>query len=127
MIPTRTTQSPEGHIISKLDARANDLRRIGFSLPFFHGAVWPRGMGFATSIGKYHLGRTIGEGNFAKVKLAVNTETNKNVAVKIIDKKMVLQNKLMYQVSGLCSSSCDRYQMLLESESAYFSRCIKEI
>ncbi|XP_026660453.2 CBL-interacting serine/threonine-protein kinase 21 isoform X2 [Phoenix dactylifera] len=55
-------------------------------------------MGFATSIGKYHLGRTIGEGNFAKVKLAVNTETNKNVAVKIIDKKMVLQNKLMYQV-----------------------------
>ncbi|KAG1364105.1 CBL-interacting serine/threonine-protein kinase 21 [Cocos nucifera] len=55
-------------------------------------------MGYATSIGKYHLGRTIGEGTFAKVKLAVNTETNKNVAVKIIDKKMVLKNKLMYQV-----------------------------
>ncbi|KAG1326939.1 putative CBL-interacting protein kinase 32 [Cocos nucifera] len=55
-------------------------------------------MGYATSIGKYHLGRTIGEGTFAKVKLAVNTETNKNVAIKIIDKKMVLQNKLMHQV-----------------------------
>lgn len=94
-------------MVCKLDARTSDLRRIGFSFLFFHGAVWERAMGYATSIGKYQLGRTIGEGTFAKVKLAVNTETNKNVAVKIIDKKMVLKNKLMYQVSGLCSSSCN--------------------
>ncbi|XP_073000619.1 CBL-interacting serine/threonine-protein kinase 21 isoform X2 [Typha latifolia] len=57
-----------------------------------------REMGFSTSVGKYHLGRTIGEGTFAKVKLAVNIETGKNVAIKIIDKKMVVQNNMMYQV-----------------------------
>lgn len=76
-------------------------------MPFLHVAVWPRAMSYATIIGKYHLSRTIGEGTFAKVKLAVNTETNKNVAIKIIDKKMVLQNELMGQVSGIYSSSCD--------------------
>ncbi|URE26468.1 NAF domain [Musa troglodytarum] len=55
-------------------------------------------MGYPTTIGKYHLKRTIGEGTFAKVKLGVDAETNANVAVKIIDKAMVVQNKLMYQV-----------------------------
>ncbi|XP_058067904.1 CBL-interacting serine/threonine-protein kinase 21-like isoform X2 [Magnolia sinica] len=55
-------------------------------------------MGFATNIGKYQLGRTIGEGTFAKVKVAVNTETGHSVAVKIIDKQMVMDNKLMDQV-----------------------------
>ncbi|KAF7838065.1 CBL-interacting serine/threonine-protein kinase 21 [Senna tora] len=45
-------------------------------------------MGFASSIGKYQLGRTIGEGNFAKVKLAVNEHNGQYVAIKIIDKKM---------------------------------------
>lgn len=55
-------------------------------------------MGFAASVGKYHLGRTIGEGNFAKVKLGFNMDTNDRVAIKIIDKKMVLDNKLMDQV-----------------------------
>ncbi|WOL13486.1 CBL-interacting serine/threonine-protein kinase 21 isoform X2 [Canna indica] len=52
----------------------------------------------ATTIGKYQLKRTIGEGTFAKVKLAVNRETNAYVAVKIIDKAMVVRNNLMYQV-----------------------------
>lgn len=56
-------------------------------------------MGFATRIGKYQLGRTIGEGTFAKVKLAVDSESGQFVAVKVIDKKMILKNKLMYQVS----------------------------
>lgn len=83
-------------------------------------------MGYATSIGKYHLGRTIGEGTFAKVKLAVNTETNKNVAVKIIDKKEVLKNKLMYQVSRLCSSSCD-IKCFWKFYPYKISRNIKEI
>lgn len=51
-----------------------------------------------TRVGKYQLGRTIGEGTFAKVKLAVDGETGQCVAIKVIDKKMVLQHKLMYQV-----------------------------
>ncbi|KAF7812811.1 CBL-interacting serine/threonine-protein kinase 21-like isoform X2 [Senna tora] len=49
-------------------------------------------MGFASSIGKYQLGRTIGEGNFAKVKLAVNEHNGQYVAIKIIDKKMNEKN-----------------------------------
>ncbi|GLJ43271.1 hypothetical protein SUGI_0898430 [Cryptomeria japonica] len=55
-------------------------------------------MGFSTRVGKYELGRLLGEGTFAKVKLARNIETGKNFAVKIIDKDTVRKNKLMYQV-----------------------------
>ncbi|XP_043696235.1 CBL-interacting serine/threonine-protein kinase 21 [Telopea speciosissima] len=55
-------------------------------------------MGFTATIGKYQLGRTIGEGTFAKVKLALDTVTKQHVAVKIIDKQMVMDNKLMEQV-----------------------------
>lgn len=49
-------------------------------------------------VGKYELKRTIGEGMFAKVKLGVEVESNAAVAVKIVDKKMVIENNLMYQV-----------------------------
>ncbi|XP_022730486.1 CBL-interacting serine/threonine-protein kinase 21-like isoform X2 [Durio zibethinus] len=55
-------------------------------------------MGFATTIGKYQLGRTIGEGSFAKVKLAVDTITGHHVAIKIIDKAMVMESNLKHQV-----------------------------
>ncbi|KAL8158796.1 hypothetical protein V2J09_000333 [Rumex salicifolius] len=50
------------------------------------------------NIGKYQLSQTIGEGTFAKVKRARNVINDQQVAIKIIDKNMVLQNKLMYQV-----------------------------
>ncbi|WCJ42405.1 CBL-interacting protein kinase 21 [Euphorbia peplus] len=56
-------------------------------------------MGYANNIGKYHLGRTIGEGTFAKVKLAVNSITNNYVAIKIIDKHMVIESNLKSQVA----------------------------
>ncbi|XP_058224795.1 CBL-interacting serine/threonine-protein kinase 21-like isoform X6 [Rhododendron vialii] len=55
-------------------------------------------MGYTNSIGKYQLIRTIGEGMFAKVKLAVNTDNGQYVAIKIIDKQMVVKRNLMYQV-----------------------------
>uniref|UniRef100_A0A0D6R537 Protein kinase domain-containing protein n=1 Tax=Araucaria cunninghamii TaxID=56994 RepID=A0A0D6R537_ARACU len=55
-------------------------------------------MGFPTRVGKYELGRMLGEGTFAKVKVARNVETGQQVAVKIIDKEMVLKHNLMYQV-----------------------------
>ncbi|XP_042504251.1 CBL-interacting serine/threonine-protein kinase 21-like isoform X2 [Macadamia integrifolia] len=61
-------------------------------------------MGFAATIGKYQLGRTIGEGTFAKVKLALDRVTKQHVAVKIIDKQMVLDNKLMEQVKSEIST-----------------------
>lgn len=55
-------------------------------------------MGFSTRVGKYELGRDLGEGMFAKVKVARNIETGLNVAVKIIDKQMIFRCNLMHQV-----------------------------
>ncbi|KAL2485508.1 CBL-interacting serine/threonine-protein kinase 3 [Abeliophyllum distichum] len=49
-------------------------------------------------IGKYEVGRTIGEGTFAKVKFARNSETGKPVALKILDKDKVLKNKMAEQI-----------------------------
>lgn len=51
------------------------------------------------NIGKYRLGRTIGEGTFSKVKLAFNGNNGEKVAIKVIDKNMVLKNNLKYQVN----------------------------
>lgn len=49
-------------------------------------------------VGKYELGRTIGEGTFAKVRIAKNTETGDHVAIKIIDKEKVQKKRLVEQV-----------------------------
>lgn len=54
-------------------------------------------MGFASNVGKYQLGRTIGEGTFAKVKLALDSTNGKYVAIKILDKHMVMQTNLKNQ------------------------------
>lgn len=55
-------------------------------------------MGFGKTIGKYQLGRTIGEGAFSKVKIGVNANNGQKVAIKVIDKHMILENKLNDQV-----------------------------
>ena len=55
--------------------------------------------GGRTRVGKYELGRTLGEGNFAKVKFARNTVTGENVAIKILDKEKVLKHKMIGQVN----------------------------
>lgn len=34
-------------------------------------------------VGKYEIGKTIGEGTFGKVKLAINTETGDRMAIKV--------------------------------------------
>ncbi|CAA7398322.1 unnamed protein product [Spirodela intermedia] len=49
-------------------------------------------------VGKYELGRTIGEGTFAKVKFAKNMETGEPVAIKILDKEKVLRHKMVEQI-----------------------------
>uniref|UniRef100_A0A2N9GJ31 non-specific serine/threonine protein kinase n=1 Tax=Fagus sylvatica TaxID=28930 RepID=A0A2N9GJ31_FAGSY len=51
-----------------------------------------------TRVGKYELGRTLGEGNFAKVKFARNVDTGENVAIKILDKEKVLKHKMIGQI-----------------------------
>ncbi|KAJ4957367.1 hypothetical protein NE237_024478 [Protea cynaroides] len=49
-------------------------------------------------LGKYELGRTIGEGTFAKVKFARNTEKGENVAVKILEKSTILKHQMVDQI-----------------------------
>ncbi|MFS8015994.1 putative protein kinase CAMK-CAMKL-CHK1 family [Helianthus anomalus] len=51
-----------------------------------------------TRVGRYELGRTLGEGTFAKVKFARNAETDENVAIKILDKEKVLKHKMISQI-----------------------------
>lgn len=50
-------------------------------------------------VGKYDVGETIGEGTFAKVKAAVNTETGGSVAIKVLEKNTILEHKMVHQVS----------------------------
>jgi serine/threonine protein kinase len=51
-----------------------------------------------TRVGKYELGRTLGEGSFAKVKFAKNVVTGQHVAIKIIDKDNLLKHKMVDQI-----------------------------
>ncbi|XP_037483437.1 CBL-interacting protein kinase 31-like isoform X2 [Triticum dicoccoides] len=49
-------------------------------------------------VGKYELGRTIGEGTFAKVRFAKDTESGDPVAIKILDKAKVQKHGLVEQI-----------------------------
>uniref|UniRef100_A0A0D9V1S3 non-specific serine/threonine protein kinase n=1 Tax=Leersia perrieri TaxID=77586 RepID=A0A0D9V1S3_9ORYZ len=49
-------------------------------------------------VGKYEVGRTIGEGTFAKVKFAQNTESGESVAMKVVDRSSILKHKMADQV-----------------------------
>ncbi|MBA0562953.1 hypothetical protein Golob_007971, partial [Gossypium lobatum] len=51
-----------------------------------------------TRVGKYELGRTLGEGSFAKVKFAKNVETGECVAIKILDREQVLHRRIVEQI-----------------------------
>ncbi|KAM7266419.1 hypothetical protein ACFE04_004316 [Oxalis oulophora] len=49
-------------------------------------------------VGKYEVGRTIGEGTFAKVKFAQNTETGESVAMKLLDRTTIIKHKMVDQI-----------------------------
>ncbi|CAH9078323.1 unnamed protein product [Cuscuta europaea] len=49
-------------------------------------------------VGKYEVGRTVGEGTFAKVKFAQNTETGESVAMKVIDRSAIIKHKMADQI-----------------------------
>ncbi|TKY61215.1 CBL-interacting serine/threonine-protein kinase 9 [Spatholobus suberectus] len=49
-------------------------------------------------VGKYELGKTIGEGSFAKVKFARDVENGNYVAIKILDRQHVLRHNMMEQL-----------------------------
>ncbi|XP_020599250.1 CBL-interacting protein kinase 1-like isoform X2 [Phalaenopsis equestris] len=48
--------------------------------------------------GKYELGRMLGEGNFGKVKFARRVDTGEAFAVKILDRKRILDLKITEQI-----------------------------
>ncbi|XP_010907282.1 CBL-interacting protein kinase 24 isoform X1 [Elaeis guineensis] len=52
----------------------------------------------ARKVGKYEVGRTIGEGTFAKVKFAINSETGESVAMKVLAKTTILKHKMVHQI-----------------------------
>lgn len=49
-------------------------------------------------VGKYELGRSLGEGTFGKVKYAVDSETNEAVAIKILDKEKIQKQNMGNQI-----------------------------
>ncbi|KAL8129588.1 hypothetical protein V2J09_018743 [Rumex salicifolius] len=55
-------------------------------------------MATARRVGKYEVGRTIGEGTFAKVKFAKNTDTGECVAIKVLSKSTIHKHKMLDQI-----------------------------
>lgn len=49
-------------------------------------------------VGKYEIGTTLGQGSFGKVKLATNTETKQQVAIKILDKEKIQKQNMGAQI-----------------------------
>ena len=49
-------------------------------------------------VGKYEIGRTLGEGTFGKVKFARDTRSGKGVAIKILDKESIQQQNMGAQI-----------------------------
>lgn len=49
-------------------------------------------------VGKYELGRTLGEGNFGKVKFAKSLDSGHSFAVKILDKSRIVDRRITDQV-----------------------------
>lgn len=56
------------------------------------------GGGGLVRLGKYELGRTLGEGNFGKVKYARNLESGQSFAIKILEKHRILDLNITHQV-----------------------------
>jgi 5'-AMP-activated protein kinase catalytic alpha subunit len=45
------------------------------------------------TIGKFLIGKAIGKGTFASVREGIHTPTNQKVAIKILHKKMIVDNR----------------------------------
>lgn len=57
------------------------------------------GGGGGTQLGKYELGKTLGEGNFGKVKYARDLNSGQPFAVKILEKNRIFDLKITDQAS----------------------------
>lgn len=74
-------------------------------------------------IGKYKLLKTIGKGNFAKVKLAKHVPTGKEVAIKIIDKTQLNPGSLQKVMPLYFSYYFSFLQKLNNQNYRYKSDC----
>lgn len=75
-----------------------------FYFSLFSYFCWCWGEMVVRKVGKYEVGRTIGEGTFAKVKFAQNTETGESVAMKVLDRSTIIKHKMADQVILLLCS-----------------------
>jgi len=86
---TTTTKSSHSHTNASLKGRTSSTKdsfKQGSPNTQYRPGVSLRWRPGDEHIGKYRLLKTIGKGNFAKVKLAKHVPTGKEVAIKIIDK-----------------------------------------
>lgn len=49
-------------------------------------------------LGKYELGKTLGEGNFGKVRYAFRVDSGRPYAIKILDRRRIQSLKITEQV-----------------------------
>jgi serine/threonine protein kinase len=49
-------------------------------------------------VGKYQLGKTLGSGTFGKVKYAIDTQSCRSVAIKMMDKAAIKQSQMSDQI-----------------------------
>ncbi|TSK58053.1 MAP/microtubule affinity-regulating kinase 3 [Bagarius yarrelli] len=73
-------------------------------------------------IGNYRLLKTIGKGNFAKVKLARHILTGREVAIKIIDKTQLNPTSLQkfYRCSLILFSASSENSKLFQSQASHY-------
>ncbi|XP_030211939.1 MAP/microtubule affinity-regulating kinase 3a isoform X8 [Gadus morhua] len=90
-LPTVNEKPTEGHTTNgRQEVTARPVRSGGRSRGSGGGGDEPQ----QPHVGNYRLLKTIGKGNFAKVKLARHILTGREVAIKIIDKTQLNPNSL---------------------------------
>ncbi|PRW55916.1 CBL-interacting serine threonine- kinase 3-like [Chlorella sorokiniana] len=57
-----------------------------------------RSLNLSKRVGKYYVGRTIGEGTYAKVKYGQHAETGEAVAIKVLDKEQLIRSGMTEQI-----------------------------
>ncbi|TGZ66036.1 hypothetical protein CRM22_005571 [Opisthorchis felineus] len=85
--------------------------------PAAHQAPAAGNVNSSTNVGKYRLIRTIGKGNFAKVKLAIHMATGAEVAIKIINKTLMdstLLKRLRREITIMKTTNHPNIVRLLE-------------
>ncbi|XP_061664385.1 serine/threonine-protein kinase MARK2 isoform X4 [Syngnathoides biaculeatus] len=89
-----STRTPLGQVIENSSGQDSKSLSSRSSMPRCRNSLTTTTPDDQPHIGNYRLLKTIGKGNFAKVKLARHVLTGKEVAVKIIDKTQLNSSSL---------------------------------